>query len=232
MARPKKNVPTEATVIPEEPKNTTLTEEVPVKESIPEETAETAPTESAAPVKSAEENPSVEPEESVHTMDNVPDDGKTHIAISLPIEPFKKSFGSLERLRDLIKSKETLLKIALNTDSLEFEKDDEKVSFPWFTIADETKTSDELDAYTKLIVALARKAVTQSRVSSTEKLNPDTRLAMRLFLINLGFIGDEFKSARAILMRNFNVSNTSVNFAKDFPEALPIITVLKEQHHE
>ena len=63
MARPKKNVPTEATVIPEEPKNTTLTEEVPVKESIPEETAETAPTESAAPVKSAEENPSAEPEE-------------------------------------------------------------------------------------------------------------------------------------------------------------------------
>ena len=49
-------------------------------------------------------------------------------------------------------------------------------------------------------------AITQNRVTATEKQNPDEKLAMRLFLIRLNFIGDEYKTARAILMRNFNSS--------------------------
>lgn len=173
-----------------------------------------------------------EPSEETDTQDETcADDGKTRLAISLPIEPFKRSYGSLQRLKDLTLSKETLLKVALGAEDLSFTTDDEKVSFPWFTLQEPGRASDEVDAYTKLIVAMARKAVTQSRVSGKEKPNPDPRLAMRLFLINLGFIGDEFKSARAILLRNFKAGNSSMNFSSDFPEAFPIITVLKEDHH-
>ena len=187
-------------------------------ESVPQE-------ESDAP---DEPEPSEKPDEQDESRT---DDGKTRLAISLPIEPFKNSHGSLQRLKDLIGSKETLLKIALGTEDLTFQTDDEKVSFPWFTLEEPGRASDEVDAYTKLIVAMARKAVTQSRVSGKERPNPDPRLAMRLFLINLGFIGDEFKSARAILLRNFKAGNSSMNFSSDFPEAFPIITVLKEDHH-
>ena len=53
-----------------------------------------------------------------------------------------------------------------------------------------------------------------------EKPIDDPRQAMRLYLINLGFIGDEYKNARAVLMRNFptaggrqSVKNTSFTFS-------------------
>ena len=198
----------------------------------PESSEESIVLDESVPPEESDVPDEPEPSEETDTQDETrTDDGKTRLAISLPIGPFKNSYGSLQRLKDLIGSKETLLKIALGTEDLTFQTDDEKVSFPWFTLEEPGRASDEVDAYTKLIVAMARKAVTQSRVSGKEKPNPDPRLAMRLFLINLGFIGDEFKSARAILLRNFKAGNSSMNFSSDFPEAFPIITVLKEDHH-
>lgn len=248
MARTKKTTPT---IAPTETVDTAPVEEMIPKEApaeavtepemtpslvepeseIPPEEVKASTDDNPLPEESDAKNESEPPEESDAKDEPRTDDGKTRLAISLPIEPFKRSYGSLQRLKDLIGSKETLLKVALGTEDLSFTTDDEKVSFPWFTLEEPGRASDEVDAYTKLIVAMARKAVTQSRVSGKEKPNPDPRLAMRLFLINLGFIGDEFKSARAILLRNFKAGNSSMNFSSDFPEAFPIITVLKEDHH-
>ena len=45
-------------------------------------------------------------------------------------------------------------------------------------------------------------AKTQKRVTATEKPAENEKLAMRLFLVRLGFIGDEYKTARKILLRN------------------------------
>lgn len=229
------SVEPESEIPPEEAKASTeddpLTGESDAKNE-PEPPEESIAQNEFAPKKEPDVPDEPEPSEESDPQDEpCSDDGKTRLAISLPIEPFKRSYGSLQRLKDLIGSKETLLKVALGTEDLTFQTDDEKVSFPWFTLQEPGRASDEVDAYTKLIVAMARKAVTQSRVSGKEKPNPDPRLAMRLFLINLGFIGDEFKSARAILLRNFKAGNSSMNFSSDFPEAFPIITVLKEDHH-
>ncbi len=44
----------------------------------------------------------------------------------------------------------------------------------------------------------------QTRVTATEKPVVNEKYAMRLFLIRLGFIGDEYKSARKILLKNLS----------------------------
>ena len=163
--------------------------------------------------------------------------------IAVPIDKLKRVLETKESVRmlyrmstgraaidhrpaaEVIRSKQTLLKKALATDDLSIQVDEEKVVFPWFTIQDERKSAEEVDAYTRLVLALARKALTQTRVSSEEKLNPDERLGMRLYLINLGFIGDEYKSARAVLMRNFSGSNAAQKFAEDFNLAMPEVHI-------
>ena len=45
-------------------------------------------------------------------------------------------------------------------------------------------------------------AKTQKRVTAVEKPIENAKFTMRLFLIRLGFIGDEYKTARKILLRN------------------------------
>ena len=50
-------------------------------------------------------------------------------------------------------------------------------------------------------------ARTQKRVTATERTIENEKYAFRCFLLRLGFIGDEFKSARKILLRNFTGSS-------------------------
>ncbi|MBR3017271.1 MAG: virulence protein [Clostridia bacterium] len=133
-----------------------------------------------------------------HETSETPDDGKTHITLSLP--RFQFTFSAIERLKAIVQSKQTLLKKALDTDTLDVQLTDDKVLFPWFT---DHGLTGEADAYSKLVFAIAKLAVNQKRASAEEKQNDNEKLAMRLFLIRLGFIGDEYKTARAILTRNF-----------------------------
>ena len=127
----------------------------------------------------------------------------THVTLSFPVEFFAQD--AIDRMKAIVASKQSLLKKALDTDKLDIEVQDGKVCFPWFT---DHGIEGEVDAYSKLAYAIAKMAITQTRVTATEKQNPDEKLAMRLFLIRLNFIGDEYKTARAILMRNFD-NNTS-----------------------
>lgn len=173
-----------ATVEAEAPK------EVPVivLETEAEEAGETAPSELAetAPVDSPESE----------------EDDAIHLTLSLPVSMFEQSPGSMQRLKAAIGSKQTLLKKALGTDSLDVVIEEDRVTFPWFTLSSENN-SEEVEAYSKLVFALAKKAITQTRVDPIEKVPENLQLGMRLYLINLNFKGDEFKSARAVLMRNF-----------------------------
>lgn len=127
----------------------------------------------------------------------------THVTLSFPLELFADE--AIIRMRAIVASKQSLLKKALDTDNLDITIADGKVCFPWFT---DHGIEGEVDAYSKLAYAIAKMAITQNRVLATEKQNADEKLAMRLFLIRLNFIGDEYKTARAILMRNFS-SNES-----------------------
>ncbi len=104
-----------------------------------------------------------------------------------------------ENLKKIVASKETLLKQALGADSLSVVELNGKIAFPWFTLHG---LEGEADAYSRLIVAICNMAKNQKRVTATEKPVENDKYTMRLFLIRLGFIGNEFKAARKILLRN------------------------------
>lgn len=193
----------------------------------PEEPTEAPETPDVVEPEDSEEEATGEDDEEEaendETEDDEEDDDLTHVTLSLPLHQFTPS--AIERLRALVESKQTLLKKALDTDNLEIQVDDEKVSFPWFTTYG-GQYAEDVDAYSKLVFAMARLAITQKRVSPVEKPNEDEKLAMRLFLIRLDFIGDEYKAARKILMRNFSGGGTPRSDAfKNFTMEAPEVTV-------
>ena len=104
-----------------------------------------------------------------------------------------------ENLRRIIASKASLLKKALETDSLEIVFTEDTLCFQWFTLHG---IDGEADAYNRLVTAMCKMAKEQKRVVAKECATDNEKFAMRLFLIRLGFIGDEYKTARRILLRN------------------------------
>lgn len=108
----------------------------------------------------------------------------------------EEAYGNLQKI---IASKAALLKKAIGTDTLEVETSEEKLVFPWFTLHG---LDGEADAYTRLIAALCSMAKNQKRVTAKEHDIQNDKFTMRLFLIRLGFIGEEYKTARKILLRN------------------------------
>ena len=121
------------------------------------------------------------------------------IVISLPLKDYTKE--SLARLRNLVASKQTILKAALGSRSLNIVEDDGKLYFPWFI---NHGLDGEVEAYTRLVAALGRTAREQHRISASEKQQDNLKYAMRLFLVRLGFVGDEYKRTRKILLRNLS----------------------------
>ena len=91
-----------------------------------------------------------------------------------------------------------MIKKALGIPKLRFTTDEENISFPWF----EEAKPDEALAYTKFISAICEMSKKQKRVTAKPKENENEKYAFRCFLLRLGFIGDEYKGARKILLRN------------------------------
>lgn len=104
-----------------------------------------------------------------------------------------------ENIRKIVASKRTVLEKALGSDGLPIVEKDGKITFPWFTLHG---IDGEADAYSRLITAICKMAKEQKRVTATEKPVENEKFTMRLFLIRLGFIGDEYKTARKILLSN------------------------------
>lgn len=122
--------------------------------------------------------------------------------------------ASLENLKKIIESKATLIKAALNIDELPIEVDDEKVEFPWFPNPDaETSAAAVL-----FIAKLSEMAKNATRVTATDKEVDNPKYAMRCFLLRLGFIGAEYKSARKILLKNLSGNSSWKNGRKEESE--------------
>lgn len=116
------------------------------------------------------------------------------LTITIPLDKVK--VGNLTNLLD---AKGSLIKHALHIEDLRFELNEDSISFPWFK---ELPEPDEVHAYSALIVALCKMSKEQKRISATEKPVDNERYAFRCFLLRLGFIGDEYKTDRKILMRH------------------------------
>ena len=106
-----------------------------------------------------------------------------------------------ENIKKIVASKKTVLEKALGSDGLPIVEKDGKITFPWFTLHG---IDGEADAYSRLVTAICKIAKEQKRVTATEKPIENEKFTMRLFLIRLGFIGDEYKTARKILLRNLS----------------------------
>ena len=88
---------------------------------------------------------------------------------------------------------------AFRMDSTEIEITEEKINFTWFPY---TTDGDEITAYTQFISRLCDMARDAKRVSSKPAETDNDKYAFRCFMLRLGFIGKEYKTARKILLRN------------------------------
>ena len=145
------------------------------------ETEDNAPCEAAA-----EESP-------------VPD---SRFTVTIPAD--RLSPDALARLRKLITSRHRLFCDALNATELPVEERDGKIAFPWF---EQTDDEEEQAAYALFIERLAELSNRLKWAVSAEKDAPNEKYAMRCFLLRLGFIGAEYKRARAVLLRSLQGSS-------------------------
>lgn len=135
------------------------------------------------------------------------------LSIEYPLDPFDGQ--TIENLEKLIQSKNTLIKQALDIGTTRFELEDDRISFPWF---ERELTSDELETYTKFIVALCETALKQKRVTAVEKQVENEKYAFRCFLLKLNFIGGEYKADRKLLMSKLS-GDSSFKRTKKMEEA-------------
>lgn len=122
------------------------------------------------------------------------------IALTIEIPFDKVNVGNLTKLLD---AKGNLIKKALGTDDIRIEMLEDRVAFPWFSEAD----ADSAKAYTDFIAALCKMSKEAKRVTATEKEVENEKYAFRCFLLRLGFIGDEYKMDRKILLKNLTGSS-------------------------
>ena len=162
-------------------------------EETTEEQAETQ--ETAEPEDSAEADAegTAEPEEAAGPQEGI------GLTVSLPRESFTDA--ALENLQKLVDAKAALIKKALAVESLPVEADAEKVSFPWFA---DGQDGDAAKAYTHFITALCDMARKQKRVTAKERPADNEKYAFRCFLLRLGFIGEEYKGERKVLLKNLS----------------------------
>ena len=124
------------------------------------------------------------------------------ICISMPVNLFSET--ALQNLKNIIAAKGTLIRKALGVDDLPIEVTDTKVSFPWFA---GLPSPDEIKAYDHFICALCEMARNQKRITAKERDTNNDKYAFRCFLLRLGFIGEEYKQERKILLRNLTGSS-------------------------
>lgn len=111
--------------------------------------------------------------------------------------------ANIDNLKKLLEAKGGLIKKAFGIDELPVEVDEKKISFPWFSETD----SDTARACTDFISALCKMSRDQKRITATEKAVDNEKYAFRCFLLRLGFIGEEYKADRKILLRNLKGSS-------------------------
>lgn len=125
------------------------------------------------------------------------------MTISVPVE-FDRS-QTYEKVTALISSKQTLIRQALGIEATPVEQTGKGLDFPWFGA---NATPEEQTAYQQFVTALVKTAAKLKRVNPTEREAENGKYAFRCFLLRLGFIGDDFKQSRKILLSNFEGSSS------------------------
>ena len=118
------------------------------------------------------------------------------LTIEIPLDGFTPE--KLDNLSKLVNAKAPLLKASIGTDDLPIKQTADTLQFSWFK---GTIDAEHTEAYTTLISLLCKTAIEKKRITAREKdIDGNPKYAMRCFLLSLGFIGDEYKAARKILL--------------------------------
>lgn len=145
-------------------------------------------------------------EHGMHTSDVPESDEVYSLSIEIPRSAFTDT--ALENLKRLVESKSSLIKKALGVTEIPLEVSDETVRFPWFS---DGTDAEAVKAYTHFVTALCEMAKSQHRVSAVDKPVENEKYAFRCFLLRLGFIGDEYKTERKILLSKLTGSSAFKN---------------------
>ena len=124
------------------------------------------------------------------------------LTVEIPLE--NVNAGLLTKLLD---AKGSLIKKALGVSDLRIEIKEDRIAFPWFGDVD----PDTAMTYTAFIAKLCEMTKNAKRVTATEKSVDNEKYAFRCFLLRLGFIGDEYKTERKILLQNLSGSSAYRN---------------------
>lgn len=139
------------------------------------------------------------------TMDAEPEE-ETGMSIAVPCDV--ASVGNLTKLLD---AKGGLIKKALGASNVSLTMEDDRIVFDWF---DRELTADEVNAYMVFITALCRMSKELKRVTAAEKPVENEKYAFRCFLLRLGFIGDNYKGCRKILLSRLSGSSAFKGVSK------------------
>lgn len=132
-------------------------------------------------------------------------EGAMELTVTIPFT--KVNVGNLT---SLLEAKGSLIKDALGITDLRFEMNEDSVSFPWFSKVEPEETM----TYTKFITAICEMTMKQKRITAKPKENENEKYAFRCFLLRLGFIGDEYKADRKLLLSKLNGSSAFKSGAK------------------
>lgn len=121
-----------------------------------------------------------------------PDTEGVGLTIELPLE--STAVGNLTLL---LEAKGNLIMEVLGINELPVEVRETTIAFPWFK---RMPQPEEVQAYTELISGIARMAKEASRVTAKKTEVDNPKYAFRCFLLRLGFIGNEYKQTRKILL--------------------------------
>lgn len=136
-------------------------------------------------------------------------ESEDRLTVSLPKELF--TVASLAILRQIVAAKALLLQKAFLAENIQISETADTVSFPWFPF---TAEPDEVNAYTTFVTKLCDMAKKQKRVMAATTDTDNDKYAFRCFLLRLGFIGDEYKIARKVLLKNLT-GNSAFRYGTD-----------------
>ena len=139
----------------------------------------------------------------------VENNGIDRFSISMSRDFFDER--TLNKLDRTIENKGELFKMAFKTNDLSYKVTDDQVTFDWFPFIGE---EGEGLAYSSFIDLLTKSLKEQKRVNASKAQTENPKFAMRVYLIKLGMVGDEYKQTRKILLRNLEGSSA---FRKGVP---------------
>lgn len=115
--------------------------------------------------------------------------------------PNKLDEVTLNKLNQLVSSKQTLLKKALGAKDLPINKVNDCLEFPWFTLHGIT---GEAEAYAQLITAMIEMSENARWFNPEDKPTDNERFTMRMFTVRLGLKGDKYRLIRKLLTQNLS----------------------------